>query len=320
MTTTGIRAGANASENRLAIVPETAWGVTPATPGFTLLRLTSENFKPGKTTKRSDEINPNRNVMDEIQVGRQTDGQLSFELSYGLLDDIIESLLFSTWATNVIKIGAGVGQSFTIERKINLSAGPEYQRFGGMVSDELTLNIAADDIIKGTVSMMGKFGGRSGTAISGATYGAANTNAVMSASNQFGTLTATGLGSPAPRLSNLTLSLKNSLRGQRQLGQVDNIGIAPGRCEVTGSFEAYFENGTLFDAYLNHDDVALSFILGSVTAKKYLFALPTIKLTGDPGIETGGNDQDVMAKMNFTAIYDRIGASATSLQITRAVA
>jgi len=317
--TTGIRAGASASESRVAHIIETAWGTTPATPAFNTMRLTSENLKPAKTTKRSDEINSNRNVMDELQVGRNTNGQLSFELSYGLLDSFIESLLFSSWSSNTIKVGAGAGQSFTIERKINTGT-PDYQRFTGAVVDELSLNITADDIIKGNMNFMGKFGGRSTTAITGATYAAVSSEPVMAAVTEFGTLSATGMGSPAPRLTELSISVKNSLRGQRQLGVLDNIGIAPGRCEITGSLTAYFDSGNLLDAYLNHSDVALDFILGSTTLKKYHFWLPTIKLTGDPGIETAGNDQDVMAKMNFTAIYDRLTSKATSLQIDRAVA
>ena len=291
--TTGIRAGASASENRIALVTETAWGTTPTSPSFKTMRLTSEDLKPSKQTTRSNEIDSSRNVKDEIQVGRKNDGSIKFELSYGIYDDIIESLMFASWSTNTIKNGAGAGQSFTIERKINLPSGSaEYQRFNGMVADEMTLDITAGEIITGAFNFMGKFGGRASTALSGSTYANANTNAAMSAATQFGTLNAVGMGSSAPRLRALSLSVKNNLRDQNQLGQLDAIGIAPGLCEVTGSFEAYFESGALFDAYLNHDDCALNFILGSETGKKYKFWLPTLKLTGDPGINTSGNNDD----------------------------
>jgi hypothetical protein len=318
--TTGIRAGASASENRIAFVTEAAWGTVPTSPSFKTMRMTSEDFKPGKQTTRSEEIDPSRNVKDEIMVGRNNDGSINFELSYGTYDDILESLMFASWSADTIKNGAGAGQSFTVERKINLPSGAfEYQRFNGMVANEFNLDATAGEIIKGSCSFMGKFGGRGSTALSGSTYANANTNLVMSAAAQFGTLNAVGMGSAAPRLRSLSLSVKNNLRSQNQLGQLDGIGIAPGICEVTGSFEAYFESGALFDAYLNHDDCALNFILGSQTLKKYKFWLPTLKLTGDPGIGTSGNNDDVMAKMNFTAIYDRLTSKAASIQIDRAL-
>lgn len=319
--TTGIRAGANASQNRLAMILETAWGTTPATPAFQNLRLTDENLSPAKQTVRSDEIRPDRNVPDEIMVGRESGGDINFELSYGTFDLLIRSLMFNgDWATNVLKNGAGVGDSLTIERTVALPSGSfDYHRFVGCVVNEMSLDIAAGEIITGSFGIMGKWGSRGAAIISGATYTPATTEPVMSAASQFGSLTAVGIATQ-PKLRNLSLNITNNLRRQDQLGSIDNIGLAPGRCEVSGSFEAYFENADLFDAYLNHTDLSLTFTLGSTTLKKYTILLPTIKLSGDPGIGTGGNDEDVMATMNFTAIYDRLTSEAASIKITRAVA
>lgn len=319
--TTGIRAGASASENRVAFVKESAWGTTPTAPAFETMRITSENFRPNKQTTRSNEIDASRNVRDELQVGRATEGTINFELSYGSFDDLIASVMFANWSSDSIKNGAGAGTSLTIERKVNLPSGSyDYQRFKGMVADEFSLDITSGEIITGSCALKGKFGGRGATAIASSTYADANTNEVMTAATQFGTLNATGMGSSAPRLRKLSLSIKNNLRVQDQLGEIDPIGMAPGVCEVTGSFEAYYESGALYDAFLGHDDCALNFVLGSVTGEKYKFWLPTIKLTGDPGIGTQGNNEDVMATMSFTAIYDRLTSKAASIQIDRAVA
>ncbi len=133
--TTGIRAGANTSDTRLAFVKETAWSETPTEPAFTNLRLTSENMQWAKETVRSNEIRPDRNIVDEIQVSRSSAGNVDFELSYGAFDDLIESAMFSEWATNKIKNGADAGHSFTVERRLALpDASFEYHRFIGQVA------------------------------------------------------------------------------------------------------------------------------------------------------------------------------------------
>lgn len=317
--TTGIRAGASASQNRLSRVTETAWGTTPATPAFTNLRMTAENLAPAKNTVRSNEIRPDRNISDEIMVGRNIEGGLDFELAYGVFDEMIQSLMFSTWTADVIKNGAGIGESMTLERRIALPSGSfDYHRFVGCVVNTMSLEINASEIITGRFDVMGKFGGRGTAIIAGATYADAPTNEVMSAGVHFGSLSITGVAG-SPRLRSLSISMTNNLRIQNEIGDIDAIGLAPGRFEATGSMEVYFEDGNMYDAFLNHDDLALEFTLGSVTTEKYTFRLPTIKLSGNPGANTGGNDEDVMATFDFTAIYDRLTSEAAAVKITRAV-
>lgn len=318
--TTGIRAGANASQNRLSMITETAWGTTPATPAFTNLRMTAENLAPNKNTVRSNEIRPDRNISDEIMTGRAVEGGIDVELSYGVYDKLIQSLMFSSWSSDVIKNGAGVGESMTLERRIALPSGSyDYMRFVGCVVNQMSLDISAGEIITGRFDMMGKWGGRATSIITGATYTDSDDAAVMSAASQFGSLSMDGI-TGTPKIRSISIQMTNNIRQQDALGSVDAIGLAPGRFEATGSMEVYFENGNMFDAFLNHDDVALEFTLGSVTAEKYTFLFPTIKLGGNPGSNTGGNDEDVMATFDFTAIYDRLTSEAAAVKITRAVA
>lgn len=318
--TTGMRAGANASQNRLSMILESAWATTPATPAFTNLRITSEDISAAKETVRSEEIRPDRNVTDEIMVGRNVTGGLDFELSYGNFDAIIQSLMFSSWSSDIIKNGAAVGDSMTLERRVALPSGSyDYHRFVGCVVNTLSLEMTAGQIITGRAEVMGKFGGRATSIITGATYTDSSTEPVMNAANQFGSLAITGV-TGTPKLRSLSISMTNNLREQDALGSLDAIGLAPGRFEATGSMEVYFENGNMYDAFLNHDDLALAFTLGSVTTKKYTITVPTLKLAGDPGIGTPGNDEDVMANFDFTAIFDRLTTENASVVIERAVA
>jgi hypothetical protein len=58
-----------------------------------------------------------------------------------------------------------------------------------------------------------------------------------------------------------------------------------------------------------------------VTTEKYTITLPKTKLS-NATISAGGNDQDIMASMEFQAIYDTSGSPANNatLVIDRAVA
>lgn len=319
--TTGIRAGASASEVRLALVEEAVWGTTPATPAFVNTRLTSESLMPAKTTVRSNEIRPDRNVVDEIMVGRAVSGSIGFELSYGTFDNLLESLMFADWTSDVIKNGAGAGTAFTAERRVPLPAGGyDYQRFTGLVANTMSMTISAGAIITGEFGLMGKFGGRAGSLISGATYAEAPQNRILNAVNNFADLTIDGV-SPSPRIRSLNLSITNNIRAQDEIGNLDAAGMAAGRFEVTGSLQAYFENGNLLQSFLDHDDLSLSFTVGGDAGERYRFTLPTIVLNGEPGGNATANDDDIMQTLNFTAVLDRTSSPllGCTLQIERGV-
>lgn len=312
-TTTGIRAGASASDGRLALVAETAWGTTPATPAFKSMRFTSENIQPAKNTVRSNETRADRNVVDEILVGRNVSGDLSFELSYGVFDDLFEGLMFSEWSgddSEILKNGAGIGRSFTAERKVLLPGGTsDYQRFTGLVVNTMNLQAQAGQIVTGSFGLMGKFGGRGTAAIAGATYADAPQHRVLNATSHFGGLTVGGIVGMAP-IRSINMQVTNNIRAQEAVGNLDAVGFAPGRFEVTGSVEAYFKDGNVLQAFLDHTDLSLEFVLGVAVDEQYKFTLPTIVLTGSPGGNLGGNDQDVMQTLSFTAVLDRLTSPA----------
>lgn len=301
----------NASQTRLAYVTESTWGTTPSTPAFQNLRFTGESLNPNIENTVSNEIRPDRNVTDLIQTGQSAGGSFAFELSYGSFDDILESLMQSAWSTNVIKNGS-TEKYFTIEKTFEVGATDQYHRFAGAAANSLSLNMAVGSPATGSFDFMAKGMTSAQAAITGATYTAANTNPVINVATSFADLAMTGVTSP--EFTNLSLSVTNNLRNQRVLGSLDARGIAAGRFNVTGSFTAYFENEEMLDLYLAGTATDLSFKLGGASSKNYVFDLPNIKL-GTHEVVAGGNDQDVLANVNFTALYDS-GESA-SLKITR---
>lgn len=301
----------NSSETRLAYIAESAYGTTPATPAFKNLRFTSENFRPAFQNVSSNEIRPDRNVADLVRVGSEAAGDFGFELSYGTFDDLIESLMFSTWSSNVIENGT-TRKSFTFEKFFETGTTDQYHRFVGAVVNSMSLAMRAREIVTGSFGVMAKEAASAQAIITDATYAAANSNPVINAANNFASLAIAGVTSP--QITSLSLNVTNNLRQQPVIGSIYSKGIGAGRFVVTGDLEAYFENEELFDLYMEDTYSDLAFSLGGSTALRYDFDLPKIKFT-NAEIVAGGNDADVMARMSFQAIYD--STEGSTLKITR---
>ena len=86
---------------------------------------------------------------------------------------------------------------------------------------------------------------------------------------------------------------------------------------ITGTLQAYFENLTLANAFINGTSGQIQFTLGTVTAEKYTLNLPVVKLSKGT-VVAGGNDQDVVVDCAFQAIKDP--STLKSIIITKAVA
>jgi hypothetical protein len=134
---------------------------------------------------------------------------------------------------------------------------------------------------------------------------------VINAGNNFASLAVTGVTSP--ELTALNLSITNNLRTQPGVGSIESRGVGTGRFEVTGDLTAYFENEDLYELFLAQTATDLTFKLGGASSKNYVFDMDKIKFTGAE-IVAGGNDQDVLAVMQFRALYE---GTDNTLKITR---
>jgi len=300
----------NSSETRLAYVTESTWGTTPSSPSFNNARWTSESLTPNLQTVTSSEIRADRNVTDLVETGFEAGGDVGFELSFDSFEELFESLMYNTWSTNTLLNGK-TEKSFTFEKTFDAST-KQYHRFPGSIINTMSLDIQARSIITGTFGILSKEMKTAQSMISNATYASANTNQVLNASNQFANLSMSNITS-TPQITGLQLEVSNNLRQQAAVGQQANIGIGTGRFEVTGTLSAYFEDKELMDMFLNNTSSDLSFRLGTGT-DYYDITLPKIKFSSGQTV-AGGNDEDVIAEMEFQALYDS-GKDAT-MEIVR---
>lgn len=304
---------ASGSGLRVAYVPETSFGVTPATPTFEILRTTGGGLRTNKATGTSNELNPDRNVRDEFLLGIDVAGDYNFELSYGALDDLLEGLLCSAWASDVLKNGTAL-KSFTFEETLEMGATDSFSRFTGVMVNSMSLAIAARAAVTGSLNLMGKEETLATAALAGATYTAAPSEPISTSSANVGSLS---VASSSPKVRSLNLEINNNLRSRTLVGSKFTEEFGAGRFDVTGSIEAYFESNTLYQSVLDHGGGALSFTVGNAANKRYTILLPKI-IFGNGEKRIGGNDDDVVVNIPFRAVYDT--TEAASIKITRAVA
>ncbi len=307
---------ADHSGTRIAYVPEATFGVTPATPTFKTFRTTrAGGLRSNKTTVTSDEIRADRNVPDEPLVGLDVTGEYPVEMSYGSFDDLLEGLLFGTWATNVLKNGV-TRKSFTFEETRELGATDSFSRFPGVMVNSGQFTVNAREKIMATLSMMGVSEALATAIVTGATYTPASAEPIMTASANVASLVVSDID-PAPKVRSLGFTINNNLRTRPAAGSVYSEEFGAGRCDVTGTLEAYFQSNALYQRVLDHGGGALSFVAGAGANKKYRFTFPKIIFL-DGTIPSGGNTDDVMVSVPWRAVYD--ATEGCSVKIERAVA
>ena len=294
----------NSSQTELSYIAEDTWGVTPTSPApvFQAIRMTGESLKILNETVESDEIRPDRNVADDVDVGGGASGGIDGELSYGTFDDFLESVLFGTWSTSPanILINGTTQKSFTLQKKqTGNGLAAVYELYRGMVADTMTINIAAKQKTTVAFTFVGK-GGSIGTSVTG-TVADAGDEAILDASNAF-TLT-DAWTSPLPSLMSMTINVNNGLAARPEAGTKELKRVSAGRCVITGSASFYFETKALMDLFLAGTAGALGITLGKVTNEKYAIDLPNVKIT-DADHFSPNNDDDVMLNITWRARYD----------------
>jgi hypothetical protein len=184
----------------------------------------------------------------------------------------------------------------------------EFVSFTGMRVGTAELNIATGSILNGSFSFSGENATAQGTSvIAGLTSPESQevaANDVFNAIDNVGNILIDGVADPNVCFTELAFSVENNLRFQPCVGQLESSGIGVGRTQVTGTLAAYFVSRDFYERYLNFTTTALSFTV-TLGDNTYLFDFPSFKFTSGE-VVAGGNDQDVLVNMEFTAKRDPV--------------
>lgn len=180
----------------------------------------------------------------------------------------------------------------------------------------MAYSIAANAILTGSYGLMGRGVSRAEvTTLGGGGYTPLETTStpVANATVNVGSIRMDG-SALSTALRSIALNASNNLRDQNAVSSKFPVGIGAGRMEITGSVEAYFADGSLWDKFIDHDTVSLEWYVQDVDAHHYEFTVPGAIFSTDTANPTGGN-QDVMENMEFTAKRDPV--TDCMLQIDR---
>lgn len=301
---------ADGSRHSLRMVAETTYGVTPSNPVFEYVRHTGTTLGLSKEGLQSEELRDDRQISDFRHGARQVGGDITFELSYGSFDPILEALLGGTWTNDALKAGT-IRRSFTLERFFGdiLPADKPYHRFTGVEFNTLQLQVNANEMITGTIGVVGKDMITDSTAIPGATYGAVSTTSPLDSFT--GTLNEAG--TPIAVITEIQLNLDNGLDPRFVVGSKTTLRPAIGRSNVSGTITAYFENSLLLDKFINEVESSILFNLPDGAGNNLKFTLPRIKYNGgQPDVQGEG---PITLSMPFQALLDPV--TGTNIIIER---
>src|SRR5262245_47091959 len=202
-------------------------------------------------------------------------------------------------------------KSFLVEK--NFGDITQFISFRGMRVGSWSMNMEAEQIITGSFGLVGAGAFRAGTTVSGSVT-PAGALSVCSATANFGRIEEP-VGTP---LVTAIKAVRFTLNANpRQLTAVANkfpIGINLGSFEITGSLEAYFEDGALYDKFVNHTDSSLVVEVDSPEDDRTIITIPALKYTTAGPVGPGLN-QDVMATFNFQAKYDATMANMFQVDV-----
>ncbi len=304
---------ASGSRHSMGFITEAAFGVTPNNPAFKALRHVSTTLGLSKESLQSNELRADRQIADFRHGNKSITGDIGVELSYGSFDDLLEAVLGGTWAADtpsagIAQLKAGiVRRSFSIER--HFEDVDQYLRFTGVNFNTLSLSVAPNAMVTGTLGMMGKGMTTSATALSGSTYPAATTTSPFDSFT--GTINENN--SAIAIITDLSLNLDNGMSTTYVVGSSETLDPSIGRSNVTGSITAYFENTVLLNKFVNETETSIDFTLTDVAGNTYFFDLPRIKYnSGQPDVT---DENPVTITFDFQALRDT--TTATNILIQR---
>lgn len=192
----------------------------------------------------------------------------------------------------------------------------EYFRFSGMRLGTWESNVSAGEILNGSFGFQGTAVEAQSDTEYGTTYDPAKTTPVMNATSNVGSIVKDGVALTTC-IQSLAFTIDNNLRSQMCVSNKFPSGIGYGRQLISGTLNAYFEDLSLYNEMLNHEDVSLEFQVTDINGRSMKFEFPRVKFnTSAPSPE--GIDTDVMENIEWTAIADTSGTYQMRIGISQA--
>jgi len=292
------------SRTRIAYVPELTWGTTPTTPQLNAIPFSSFGVNLNKAVFEDDTVQPDRMVRYSVHGNQSVGGSFSVNYAATDFDPFLESLMYSTFTTDVLKTGS-TQKSFTIEQA-SLDV-EQYSVYTGCVVSSMTLDVPLEGMCRSTFNVLGKGLTMSTLALDAVIPAPTNSQPFYHGIGSF-----KEGGTTSGVITSINLTVDNGSQINFALGSTTPISITPGLQSVTGTMQVYFNNATMANKFLSGSNSAIEFTLTD-SVKSHKFTIPKVKYNGATREISG--QQPITISLPFVGQFD--AATSTNLTITR---
>lgn len=297
---------ASGAKHGLRYVKETTPGTTPASPAMTELNHNSCSLTLTRDTFTSNALRSDRQIPFHRTGVDKIAGDIAFEFGAKEYDPFLEAALAGNWTENVLKAGVAV-HAFTLERAFtNIN---QYATYTGCFVNQFSLSVKPNEMLSGTLSIVGLSGERGTTPLAASPTPAGETDPFDSFK---GSLKIDNQAIAV--VTGIDLTLANGIEPQYGLFDRSAKAVAWGRSTLTGTLSAFYIDGNLPEMFINDSRVKLEFTLER-GEYSYTFLIPSITLTGaDDSVQSEG---PIQLNVPWSAALDP--TLGTNFQITRTV-
>lgn len=298
---------------RLAAAPEVAWGTAIVAPAYETLRYLSGGPILTRDVFESQELRGDRQKSAVRLGAHKVAGDIPIEFSYTSYDTVLQALLGGTWTQDVLKAGT-TRRSFCLEQTIDdMDVGAKkYLRAVGWEWDKLTLKAPTNGMITGSLSGMGQSLTPNAAEIASSTYAEAETTPPFDAF----TGTITDGTNPVALVTEINLSIENGLSPRFVWNSPYTLRPSIGTLKITGQVSAWFDNTTLFEAFIDETEWQLVLSLVDKLGNTLEINLPALTFTSGSHNVSGAGA--IPINLDFEAYYESVAES--NIVITRTAA
>lgn len=192
-------------------------------------------------------------------------------------------------------------KTFSVERSyldINF-----HELFQGQRVGSWSVDASAGAIVSGSFGFMGEDLQTSDSAsfMTGG-FNAAGANPVVNATNNLGDISING-SALTTAIKSINMNYDRSLAEKQATRNRVPIGYRLGTMQGSGSVSAYFEDGTLYDRFLNHEYFQLSFAFEDPSGRRLRISFDRVVFSSGGSPSVPGKDQDVMQNLDWESMH-----------------
>ena len=300
------------ARSSLAYITETGFGQTPATPTLASLPIKTHSLDLSKERLEGQDIQPDEMPRIDRHGNRSASGSIEVDLRKGDYDEFLESVMRSTFVSDVLKVGT-TPKFFTIEDAAEDIG--QFRVFTGMTVSQASFNIAPNQMVETTFEMVGQNGvQQQSTASTGGPKTPISNNAPFDSYNgdiREGGVTA---GDIISVVGSIEFSVNRGYAPTFVVGSDFAPQLENGRAVIEGTMSIYYKDSTLIDKFLNEEETEITLTVDDPSkANAYTFYFPRVKYNGSS--VPLANPQSRMVEIPFVSLYDQTEDS--NLVITR---